>query len=458
MFSAFVALLCFACCADFSGADTPANCTYEEIRGDWVFYIGKSSQDKNIDCSKLTTYQYKFRVTLEYPDVAIDEFGNTGFWTLIYNQGFEVVVHGRKFFAFSNYTGTSENATSYCDQTLPGWTHDVLGHDWACYYGEKTSRLPLKISSTVVTKNNKEMFARMLFHSDDKFIAAINSIQSSWKAVRYDFMEHMTVEEIVGMAGGNFQHHSHFPKPAPASEELLKKVAALPAEWDWRNVNGVNYVPAVRNQGGCGSCYAFSSLAMNEARLRIVSNNTIQMSFSPQDIVDCSFYSQGCAGGFPYLIGGKYSEDFGLVEESCNPYTGRQTGKCTTDPSCRRHYSASYEYLGGYYGACNEQLMRLELHRHGPMAVSFQVYNDFMHYRSGIYHHSGIHSKFNPFQLTNHAVLLVGYGVDKTTGEKFWTIKNSWGTDWGEDGYFRIRRGVDECAVESIAVKSNPIF
>lgn len=59
-------------------------------------------------------------------------------------QGFEVVIHGRKYFAFSNYNGTGANATSYCDQTLPGWAHDVLGHDWVCYYGRKVAALPPK--------------------------------------------------------------------------------------------------------------------------------------------------------------------------------------------------------------------------------------------------------------------------------------------------------------------------
>ena len=58
-----------------------------------------------------------------------------------------------------------------------------------------------------------------------------------------------------------------------------------------------------------------------------------------------------CAGGFPYLIGGKYAEDYGLVEESCNPYTGNVSGHCTTDATCQRHYSTAYQYVGGYYGA-----------------------------------------------------------------------------------------------------------
>lgn len=86
-----------------------------------------------------------------------------------------------------------------------------------------------------------------------------------------------------------------------------------------------------------------------------------------------------------------------------------------------------------------------------------QVYPDFMHYREGIYHHTGLGEPFNPFELTNHAVLLVGYGRCHKTGQKYWIVKNSWGTGWGEDGYFRIRRGSDECAIESIAVAANPI-
>lgn len=86
-----------------------------------------------------------------------------------------------------------------------------------------------------------------------------------------------------------------------------------------------------------------------------------------------------------------------------------------------------------------------------------QVYPDFMHYKEGIYHHTGLRDPFNPFELTNHAVLLVGYGRCHKTGQKYWTVKNSWGTGWGEGGYFRIRRGSDECSIESIAVAANPI-
>lgn len=92
-------------------------------------------------------------------------------------------------------------------------------------------------------------------------------------------------------------------------------VRQLPDKFDWRNVNGINYVSPIRNQGSCGSCYAFGSMALHEARLRIKSNNTQTNVFSTQDIVECSKYSQGCDGGFPYLVAGKYAEVIFIKQE-----------------------------------------------------------------------------------------------------------------------------------------------
>lgn len=235
---------------------------------------------------------------------------------------------------------------------------------------------------------------------------------------------------------------------------LQSAAAELPPAFDWRNVSGINFVSPVRNQGGCGSCYAFSSMGMLESRLRVQTNNTLQVQLSPQDVVSCSQLSQGCDGGFPFLVAGKYAMEFGAVEEKCNPYVGG--GGACTGRTCLKHYTASYGYVGGYYGACNEELMRLELVLRGPISVSFEVYPDFENYKSGIYHHTGL-GGFNPFEIVNHAVLLVGYGVNETTGEKFWIVKNSWGEGWGENGFFRIRRGTDEAGIESIAVHVTPI-
>jgi len=198
-----------------------------------------------------------------------------------------------------------------------------------------------------------------------------------------------------------------------------------------------------------------------------MTDNLERLVFSTKDVVECSEYSQGCDGGFPYLIAGKYAEDFGIVLEACNPYTVEknppQQSTCHTPLNCRRFYATDYKYVGGYYGATNEPLMRLALVNNGPVAVGFEVYDDFMNYARGVYHHTGVKdnlnrlNKWDPFQLTNHAVLVVGYGVEQGTNEPYWIVKNSWGTRWGEQGYFRIRRGTDECGIESLAMESTPI-
>ncbi|NXQ22658.1 CATC peptidase, partial [Peucedramus taeniatus] len=226
------------------------------------------------------------------------------------------------------------------------------------------------------------------------FVNAINAHQKSWRATRYKEYENFALEELTKRAGGLYSRASR-PKPAPLTPELLKKVSSLPESWDWRNVNGVNYVSPVRNQGSCGSCYAFSSMGMLEARLRILTNNTQKPVFSPQQVVSCSQYSQGCDGGFPYLTGGKYVQDFGVVEEDCFPYTA-QDSPCFFKRSCYHYYTSEYYYVGGFYGGCNEALMKLELVLHGPMTVAFEVYNDFMLYKEGIYHHTGLQDDLNP--------------------------------------------------------------
>lgn len=331
--------------------------------------------------------------------------------------------------------------------------------DWSCYVGTRSDEKAKEPKTYQIKKEHvlvEGLLENKQFQTDKDYINRINKIQSSWKASHYDFLNKLTVGELIKMAGGKKSRLISKPRANKASDELEKVADQLPASFDWRNVDGTNYVSPIRNQGSCGSCYAFAAMGMNEARLRIKTKLVNQTIFSPQDIVECSEYAQGCDGGFPYLIGGKYAEDFGLVEESCNPYRGAD-GKCRTDKKCKRTYSTKYHYVGGFYGSCSEALMRIELFKNGPLVVAFEVYDDFFNYAGGIYHHTFERDhlnfgKFSPFELTNHAVLLVGYGTDNSTGQDFWIVKNSWGTSWGENGYFRIRRGNDECAIESIAV------
>ncbi|CAL1544786.1 unnamed protein product [Lymnaea stagnalis] len=446
-------LFSFFCCLVVNvKADTPANCTYEDVAGQWIFDVGPGNNDRTIDCSKFSSGQNKIKIRLIYPDVAIDQFNNKGFWTLIYNQGFEVVVAGRKYFGFSYFEGN----VSFCDTIKGGWSHDVLGRDWACYNGKKSQN-----ARKVLNLRHQDSSLRYGHGlNSNALVWAINNAQTSWKATTYNQFEGFTIDDYINLAGGKGSRLHSRPKPAPITDEQRKLMSVFPESFDWRNVDNVNYVSPIRNQGNCGSCYAFGSLGMDEARVRIATNNTQQPVFSTQDIVECSPYSQGCSGGFPYLISGKYAEDYGLVLEGCNPYKGVD-GKCQTDPKCPRHYFTNYKYVGGYYGACNEFLMMEAIYNRGPIAVSFEVYNDFMSYSSGVYHHTGVKGlddRFNPFEITNHVVVVVGWGVDARSGEKYWIVKNSWGNAWGLEGFFWIRRGTDECSIESIAAESSPVY
>ena len=115
-----------------------------------------------------------------------------------------------------------------------------------------------------------------------------------------------------------------------------------------------------------------------------------------------------------------------------------------------------YEYVGGYYGACHETSMLAELQK-GPIIVAFNSPGSLYMYKTGIFTHSMAPdvtaidvTPISRWEKTNHAVLLVGYGVED--GVKYWKLRNSWGTRFGEDGYFRMVRGVDMLAAESMAV------
>ena len=237
----------------------------------------------------------------------------------------------------------------------------------------------------------------------------------------------------------------------------------LPKNWDWRNVGGVSYVPGPRRQGECGSCYVFSSMSSLEARLRVKTNNKDRTVFSRQFPISCNFYTEGCDGGYPVLVA-KFSHEFELIPESCFPYKESNvscSNVCDYKANLTKYYVSKYGYIGGYYGATNELLMLKELRARGPIPGNIAVPWSFSYYKRGIYSdnkpltkNSGMFRKTTlsdegiSWEKVDHSILIVGYGEEN--GVKYWICMNTWGSQWGEDGYFKILRGENECFIESM--------
>jgi cathepsin C len=205
-----------------------------------------------------------------------------------------------------------------------------------------------------------------------------------------------------------------------------------------------------------------ASISALEARFRVKSKMALRPILSPQEVVSCSFYNQGCEGGYPFLVA-KHGAEFGLVNAECVPYTARNSA-CTPICNQPRLKLSNYSYVGGFFGGCNEVHMMREIYENGPVMVAFQAPPDLFYYTGGIYtgpspkeEAQGVNG-VNVWQQTNHAVVAVGWGVDKRTGVKYWKLKNTWGLKWGESGYFRIRRGTNECGVESMATKADVLL
>ena len=154
-------LLSLVSLAGLVAGDTPANCSYQDVEGSWIFYESERSGPSSIDCGAVDAV-HKVRMILKYPDTAVDEFGNIGRWTMVYNQvrdysshcgiilichagkGFEVTVAGRTYFAFSDFSQDGKKVVSYCDRTKAerGWSHDITVRNWACFYGKIRSKFP----------------------------------------------------------------------------------------------------------------------------------------------------------------------------------------------------------------------------------------------------------------------------------------------------------------------------
>lgn len=191
----------------------------------------------------------------------------------------------------------------------------------------------------------------------------------------------------------------------------------------------------IRNQEHCGSCWAFSAAEVLSDRFCIASQGKIKTVLSPQDMVSCDSDDHGCNGGM-LDTAWTYLTKTGVVSDECLPYV---SGDGKNVPHCPHGACADSKFQFVKYRAenhgpltCSAQIKK-DLVKYGPVQTGFMIYEDFMHYKGGVYEH--VHGD----QLGGHAVKVVGWGVEN--GKEHWIAQNSWGPTWGEQGFFRIAFG-----------------
>ncbi len=204
----------------------------------------------------------------------------------------------------------------------------------------------------------------------------------------------------------------------------------VPEKVDWRR-EGV--VTEVKNQKNCGSCWAFSTTGSIEGIIAIKTSNLF--NFSEQQLMDCSksYGNNGCQGGlmdnaFKYVI------DNGLCLEKDYPYEA-ETGMCQ---QCDE--KGNIQSYGDIES--DEKILKRAVAQQ-PVSVAIQAnLSSFRFYSKGVY------SDPNCGKELDHGVLIVGYGYDLMRGKAYWLVKNSWGENWGENGYIRIERNIGMCGID----------
>ncbi|KAH9500838.1 hypothetical protein Btru_073138 [Bulinus truncatus] len=209
----------------------------------------------------------------------------------------------------------------------------------------------------------------------------------------------------------------------------------IPDAWDWRDHGAVS---PVKNQGSCGSCWAFSTTGNIEGQFAVNGQSHQLLSLSEQELVDCDKLDQGCGGGYMYQAYEAIMNIGGIETEDDYKYEGK-------DDKCRFNKSkVAVAITGAVNISQDENEMASWLYKNGPISIGINAFA-MQFYMGGISH---------PWKLfcspdgLDHGVLIVGYG--KKGNEPYWIVKNSWGPRWGVKGYYLVYRGDGTCGVNKM--------
>lgn len=206
-----------------------------------------------------------------------------------------------------------------------------------------------------------------------------------------------------------------------------------PAAWDWRGVDGRDWTTAVRDQQACGSCVAFATVAVVEAMLKRHEGD----SAGQPDLSEAHLFFCGCgaccqSGWWP-TESLKFAEASGVPDEECFPYVGAER-PCS---EARADWQERAVKVSGWQEVTGVAARKAWLATTGPMVACMAVYGDFFHYVGGVYRHT------EGSLAGYHAIAVVGY----SDADQAWLCKNSWGSGWGEAGWFQL--GYGECGIDT---------
>jgi len=273
--------------------------------------------------------------------------------------------------------------------------------------------------------------------------------------------KYMNLREAFGVRDGCLKNDPKYDQYRVMKEESAPwahiKTEDLPTNWDWRNVNGVNYLSWNKNQHipqYCGSCWAQGTTSSLADRIAIASNNThITIGLSPQAIINCNAGGD-CNGGDPLGVY-EYAYNHGIPEDSCQNYEAKNPAQelCSPEQVCKNcHYPPPNGtcnaitdfpkwYVSEFGGVFGVDAMKKAIYNNGPIGCGMDVTAKFETYSGGIY------SEVKDNIEINHEIAVVGWGQEN--GVDYWIGRNSWGTYWGEWGFFRMKMGSDNLGIET---------
>ncbi|XP_036044490.1 cathepsin J-like isoform X1 [Onychomys torridus] len=303
---------------------------------------------------------------------------------------------------------------------------DAEWQQWKIKYG-KSYILEEEAQKRAVWEKNMKMIK---MHNDE------NGLGKNSFTMEMNAFGDMTAEEYRKLI-------TDIPVPAAMTVKSVKESLAteFPNFLDWRKKG---YVTPVRNQGKCGSCWAFAATGAIEGQMFWRTGNLTPLSV--QNLIDCSKPqgNNGCNNGTAYNAYKYVLDNKGLEAEATYPYEAKE-GPCRYRPENSSAYIIDFVSI-----PANEDYLLVAVANIGPISAAVDAsHESFRFYNGGIYYEPKCRS-----YSVNHAVLVVGYGSEgnETDGENYWMIKNSWGTEWGIDGYMKIAKDRNNhCAIASYA-------